>query len=183
MIYTPERTCAFTGHRPEKLPWGYYEGDERCQALKERMWKAAQDIYDMGYRHFLCGMAQGCDLYFAETILALRCLAVGVTLEAVIPHAGQADRWSADSRERYERILGMCDKRTTLAQRYTSGCMQRRNRYMVDHSAAILAVCCKGRSGSMQTYHYAEKQQLARCRICLEQPRQPVGWEVERYSF
>ena len=57
MIRTPEHTCAFTGHRPEKLPWGYYENDERCQALKERMWKLVQELYDRGYRHFLCGMA------------------------------------------------------------------------------------------------------------------------------
>ena len=28
--------------------------------------------YQEGYRHFLCGMAQGCDLYFCEAVLALR---------------------------------------------------------------------------------------------------------------
>ena len=29
------KTCCFTGHRPEKLPWRYDEGDSRCLALKE----------------------------------------------------------------------------------------------------------------------------------------------------
>lgn len=177
MIYTPERTCAFTGHRPEKLPWGYYEEDFRCQGLKERMWKAAQDIYDMGYRHFLCGMAQGCDLYFAETILALRCLAVGVTLEAVIPHVGQADRWSAYSRERYERILGMCDKRTTLAQRYTSGCMQHRNRHMVDNASLLLAVYDGGGGGTGYTVGYALQQKKKVIRLDV------VGDAPQSYYF
>lgn len=160
MIYTPERTCAFTGHRPEKLPWGYNEEDERCWALKERMWKAAQDIYDMGYRHFLCGMAQGCDLYFAETILALRCLAVGVTLEAVIPHEGQTSHWSEDQQERYERILSMCDKCTVLAPRYTSGCMQRRNRRMVDNASLLMAVYDGSGGGTGYTVGYALQQKV-----------------------
>ena len=28
------RTCCFTGHRPDKLPWGPDESDPRCAALK-----------------------------------------------------------------------------------------------------------------------------------------------------
>ena len=33
---------------------------------------AVELAYEQGYRHFLCGMAQGCDLYFCETVLRLR---------------------------------------------------------------------------------------------------------------
>lgn len=173
MIYTPERTCAFTGHRPEKLPWRYYEQDEGCQALKERLWQTVQEIYRRGYRHFLCGMAQGCDMYFAETVIALRCLMPDVTLEAVIPHVGQSDRWSEDQRERYERILGMCDKRTTLAPRYTSGCMQHRNRHMVDNASLLLAVYDGHGGGTGYTVSYAlqQKKEVIRLDVVGEAPQ------------
>ena len=30
-------TCCFTGHRPEKLPWGSDESDPRCTALKKKL--------------------------------------------------------------------------------------------------------------------------------------------------
>ena len=30
-------TCCFTGHRPDKLPWGEDETDPRCLALKQRL--------------------------------------------------------------------------------------------------------------------------------------------------
>ena len=50
-------TCSFTGHRPEKLPWGEDESDIRCAQLKERLFDAVLAAYDQGYRHFLCGMA------------------------------------------------------------------------------------------------------------------------------
>lgn len=160
MIHTPETTCAFTGHRPEKLPWGYYENDERCQALKERMWKVVQELYDRGYRHFLCGMAQGCDMYFCETVLALRCLAVGVTVEAVIPHEGQAAKWSEDQRERYERLVNMCDKRTVLAPFYDRGCMLRRNRHMVDNASLLLSVYDGSGGGTGYTVGYALQKKI-----------------------
>ena len=29
------KTCAFTGHRPQSLPFGFDESDKRCVRLKE----------------------------------------------------------------------------------------------------------------------------------------------------
>lgn len=29
------KTCAFTGHRPQNLPFGFNEEDERCVDLKK----------------------------------------------------------------------------------------------------------------------------------------------------
>ena len=31
------KTCAFTGHRPQHLPFGMNEDDERCTDLKETL--------------------------------------------------------------------------------------------------------------------------------------------------
>lgn len=91
-------SCCFSGHRPGKLPWGDDEGDRRCLALKERLWNAMEAAYEQGYRHFICGMAQGCDLYFCELALALRQLHGDVTVEAAIPCPSQADGWPAEQR-------------------------------------------------------------------------------------
>ena len=77
--------CSFTGHRPGKLPWGMNEADPRCQNLKKRLWDAVEGAYQEGIRHFICGMALGCDLFFAEEVLRLRQMHPEVTLEAAIP--------------------------------------------------------------------------------------------------
>jgi hypothetical protein len=37
--------CAFTGHRPERLPWGRNEDDLRCAALKTLLRRTVRDGY------------------------------------------------------------------------------------------------------------------------------------------
>ena len=156
-----EQSCCFTGHRPDKLPWGENEADPRCLALKRRLEGELTQVYNRGYRHFICGMARGCDLYFCEAVLELRSRRPGITLEAAIPCEEQAARWRERDRSRYFRLMEQCDFETMVQHRYTSGCMQRRDRYMVDH-AGLLIAAYDGMTlgGTMYTLTYAMRQGL-----------------------
>ena len=153
-------TCCFTGPRPEKLPWGDNEEDERCRALKLRLRDAVETAYDEGMRHFICGMARGCDFYFAEAVLALRARRPGVTLEAAVPCPSQPEGWLTADRERWRRLLALCDMETLVQDHYTPGCMLRRNRYMVDHSALVIAVYDGTNGGTRRTLEYALRQKV-----------------------
>lgn len=155
-----EDTCCFTGHRPEKLPWGDQEDDPRCIKLKTRLRDAVESAYETGMRHFICGMARGCDLYFCEEVLHLREKHGDILLEAAIPCLSQADAWSAPERERYRRLVALCDVETVVQQQYTPSCMQRRNRYMVDHASLLIAVHDGLPGGTMQTILYGMKRGL-----------------------
>ncbi len=152
-----EQSCCFTGHRPMKLPWGMNEADPRCVELKLELAARLEAIYALGFRHFLCGMAIGCDMYFAEAVIALRETHGDVTLEAAIPFGDQAGRWNAVQRRRYNRLIDSADKVTVLQIGYTDDCMMQRNRYMVDRAALLLA-CYDGKpGGTMNTILYAER--------------------------
>ena len=153
-------TCCFTGHRPNKLPWGNNEEDRRCLALKKAIADAVEAAYLEGFRHFICGMAMGCDLYFAEAVLALRAAGNPLTLEAAIPFPGQAAAWPPDQQSRYRDILAQCDYETVVQERYTPYCMIRRNRYMVDHSALVIAAYNGEAGGTRQTLEYAIRQSV-----------------------
>ena len=148
-------SCCFTGHRPEKLPWGTDEADPRCRKLKQRMWDAVEAAYQEGYRHFLCGMARGCDLYFCETVLALRELHRDITVEAAIPCPTQADAWPETEKRRYQRLVESCDLETMVSSRYSSACMTRRDRYMVDHASLLIAAFDGSPGGTRYTVQYA----------------------------
>lgn len=158
---TREKTCCFTGHRPGKLPWRYDEGDPRCLVLKARIAGAAEAAYEGGFRHFICGMALGCDLYFCEAVLALRGRCPGVTVEAAVPCPTQADAWPPDQRVRYRALLDACDCKTLISQRYTSACMLQRDRYMVDRAALLIAVFDGTAGGTRYTLQYAMERGLA----------------------
>ena len=67
-----EHTCCFTGYREYKLPWGSDENDPRCRKLQQQIFDAVDAVYADGIRHFICGMANGCDLYFFDAARYLR---------------------------------------------------------------------------------------------------------------
>ena len=151
------KTCAFTGHRPKGL--GYPELDERCAALKEKLRALIiRMIEEEGVTHFISGMAQGVDMYAAEIVLDLKSKYPHITLDSAIPCETQAIKWSVASRERYYNIAAKCDKETMLQREYTPDCMDKRNRYMVDHADYILAVWNGCPSGTGNTVRYAHKK-------------------------
>ena len=125
-----EITCCFTGHRPDKLPWGTDERDPRCLALKESIARELEGLYLRGYRHFISGMARGADLYFVEAALALREKYPSLTVEGAVPSQSQADRWPAAERARWRSALDACDLETMVQHNYDRFCMHRRDRYM-----------------------------------------------------
>jgi len=160
--------CAFTGHRPQRLPWGGNEQDPRCLALKTLLDAAVLQAAERGCDTFLCGMARGCDTYFAETVLAH-----GLRLEAVLPCPDQADRWPEADRLRYQELLLRCAAIHVLEAAYSDGCMLRRNRAMVEQSERCIVYCKKARGGSFYTLQYARKrglriEQLLPCALCTE---------------
>ena len=151
-------TCCFTGHRPVKLPWGTKETDPRCVALKAQIAATLDGIYESGYRHFICGMAIGCDTYFAESVLRLKHLHHEITLEAAVPCDDQAEKWNRTQQLHYAELLQQCDIITHVSHIYSPGCMMKRNQYMIDSSSLLLA-CFNGHSsGTMSTILYAQRQ-------------------------
>lgn len=151
-----DNTCCFSGYRPNKLPWGDDELDTRCLALKNTIADVLSAIYFSGIRHFLCGMAQGCDMYFCEEAIKLREEHPDITIEAAIPCEEQAVSWPEFARNRYFRLIGQCDYETLVSREYTTDCMLRRNKYMVDASSVLIAVFDGKLGGTMQTINYAK---------------------------
>lgn len=151
------KSCCFTGHRPEKLPWRRDEDDPRAMILRARLLDFVDAAYRAGLSHFICGMARGCDLYFCEAVLQLRTAHPEITLEAAIPFDGQAARWAKDEKARYFRLVSQCDYETVLQANYDADCMRRRNQYMIDNSAMLIAVYDGTPGGTMQTVNYAKR--------------------------
>lgn len=147
----------FAGHRPEKLPWGQDEQDLRCAALKIRLSQAVERYVERGGSVFLCGMARGCDFYFAEAVLALAQQNPAVRLEAYLPCPSQADRWLERDQTRWKALLSRCAAVYTVEPCYSDGCMLRRNRVMIERCDALLTVWDGSEGGTAAAVRYAQR--------------------------
>ena len=89
-----EHSCCFTGHRPQKLPWGFDESDTHCVELKRKLRSSIKLAITHGITTFYTGLAMGTDLWAAEIVLDLReeLQEPGIRLVAVIPHSGQESK-------------------------------------------------------------------------------------------
>lgn len=96
--------------------------------------------YQLGYRHFLCGMAMGTDLMAGEAVAAAKALYPDILLEAAVPCENQTRRWPREAAERYRALLAQCDVVPEQFLPYTEDSMMRRNRYMVEASSRIIGV-------------------------------------------
>ena len=151
-------SCAFSGHRPHKLPWKDNEDDPRCITLKEILTEQITALVEAGITDFFNGMADGTDHYCAQIVLTLREKNPMLKLHCVLPHEGQADKWSDSARERYQSILKQADSVDYVSYAYYDGCMLDRNHRMVKSAGLLLAVYNGARrSGTGATINYARK--------------------------
>lgn len=152
------KACAFTGHRPSKLPWRYNETDSRCVALKMVLTEQITALIEAGVTQFLSGMAEGTDIFCLEIVLALREKNPKIKLHCILPCIAQAEKWSVSSQELYRSILGRADSVVYVSRDYHEKCMLDRNRFLVEHAATLLAVYNgEQRGGTAATIRYAQK--------------------------
>lgn len=140
--------CCFTGHRPEKLT----RSEAEITALLQSAIRAAMDD---GFTVFLSGMARGVDIWASEIVLRLREEGEPVRLICASPYAGFETSWPQDWQERYRRILNAADLVKFICPGYSRSCFQRRNEWMVDHAARVIAVFNGARGGTKNTIDYA----------------------------
>lgn len=142
-----DKTACFTGHR--KIPtWG-------TKKLVARLRKIMVELIEEGYLYFGAGGALGFDTMAAQTVLALREQYPDIKLILVLPCLSQTRGWSANDIETYEDIKSKADKVVYTSQEYTSGCMHKRNRHLVDNSSVCICYLTEETGGTAYTVNYA----------------------------
>lgn len=150
------KTCCISGHRPDKLPFGYRDEfiySKLKQAIRSEIIKAVES----GYSNFISGMAQGVDTWAAEEVVDLRENGSDVRLIAALPCPNQDKRWSSEARLRFRNILSKADEIHTISDRYSPFCMGARNLWMVEQSSRLIAVFSGKQSGTANTIFHAQQ--------------------------
>jgi uncharacterized phage-like protein YoqJ len=154
-------TVAFTGYRPDKMPFGESENDESYLAFRASLSAVILRLLERGATHFISGVAMGFDTWAAEEILHEKAKNPSLTLECAIPFPKQADAWQKADKARREKILKSADSFVTLSESYTKECFFVRNRYMVDKADVVVCAYDGQSGGTAYTLSYAlEKKKI-----------------------
>ena len=152
------KICCVTGNRPQKFPWKYGEGEAHKKYLAD-MTRHIDKLIDSGYTYFISGGAIGVDMDFADAVLQSKKHHKNIVLEIAVPCRNQDLKWGKADKERYAEILKSADIVNVLSENYTSFCMQKRNKYMVDKSDLVIAFWNGEESGgTWNTINYAKRK-------------------------
>ena len=160
----PESTACFTGHRNLR--------QTDLPEIRSRVAGAISQAYENGYRAFLCGGARGFDTLAALEVLKFRSSHPDIRLIIAVPCSSQADRWTAEDRKVWQSVCDKADDVNILSDSYYNGCMQARNRYMVDASSLCLCYLVRFEGGTWSTVRYALHRGLLLMNLAM--PDEPV---------
>ena len=100
--------CAIIGQHPMRFPWGFDEEDTQCRQMKLELAQCIMELRQCGVTEFQVACDPGVGLYAAEIINTLRENDQALRLICVLPHEGQATKWTPQLRERYFNMLAGC---------------------------------------------------------------------------
>ena len=143
-------SCCFTGHR--NVP------PQSADAIRYTLERLIYELYENGCREFISGGAIGFDTIAAETVIKFKKMFPEIRLIMALPCRDQHIKWGKVDRLRYEKLLSLADKVIYLTERYVTGCMHLRNKYMVDNSDLCIAYFENKGGGTEYTINYAREQ-------------------------
>ncbi len=172
------KICAFSGHRPQSLPWRFNETSPDCIQLQKILALQIARLIDNGYTDFLSGLAIGVDTWAAQAVLTLREENPQLKLHCILPCKNQAIKWPLPAQERYKMILAQADSIVYTSRNYHTNCMLERNRFMVERAELLLAVYDDRlqRSGTAATIRHAQK--LGRKIIIIDPTNMKIMEEI-----
>ena len=153
LFLNKSQSVAFTGHRN-------IIGNKRPE-LRVAVDNALIELYQSGYRNFISGMAMGFDLLAASAVIALKRRFSDVKLIAVVPYRNQSEKFSEYEQKRYQYALQNADEVIVLREKYSNGCLLRRNDYMLAHASGLIAFYDgKPKGGTFYTIRKASESSM-----------------------
>ena len=145
-------SVCFTGHRDLT--------NIEIQNAARRLTKLLTELIEHhGLKECFAGGAVGFDTVAAQTVLSLKSYHPDIKLNLILPCHGQEKSWNSNQKSEYYHIKESADQIRVLAPFFYNGCMQARNRELLNNADLCIAYLRKGTSagGSLNTVLQAAK--------------------------
>ena len=146
------KSVCFTGHRE-------LSGIEKKLAAIHLSKLLETLARDRGLTDCYAGGAIGFDTVAALTVLSVKRRIPNLRLHLILPCEGQEKSWSEDQKTAYYMIKEQADSVRTLSPFFYNGCMQIRNRELLEHADLCIAYLrpSTASGGSLNTVLQATK--------------------------
>jgi uncharacterized phage-like protein YoqJ len=141
------KAVALSGHRILKKDFDY-----------NHFKKIIENLIESGYNIFYVGMARGFDIAGCKILKNLKENNANIKIVACIPCREQDKYFNDKEKKEYNNCLKFCDEIIYITDNYVSGCMQMRNRFMIDNCNLLLAYLYKEIGGTFYTVNYAKRK-------------------------
>ncbi len=139
--------CMFTGHRKIE--------PRHATVLPQKLDLLLEELIGEDYTEFCVGGAVGFDTVAALKVIEKKKKYGFIKLHLYLPCHGQDRSWSYNMKKAYSYVLENADSVRYACDSYTNGCMQKRNRAMVEDSELCIAYCGSSSGGTFYTVSYA----------------------------
>jgi len=161
-----KKSCAITGHNPQRFNFKYNEQAMLCQSIKAALLEQIKVLYSNGVRLFYVGCAVGVDTWAAEIIIDLKQQDdfAEIELFCAIPFPNHSEKFTEGQKKRLQYILCNCTQQEIISRKYSPVAYKRLNYYIVDNSQYLIVVFDQDRgdrSGLGQMVNYAIKNNLS----------------------
>lgn len=145
--------CFFTGHRV--IPKAFRQ--DTYQKTKE---VCIELITKKNISHFITGGALGFDTLAAMLIIELKEIYPHIKLHLYLPCTNQSENWKEYDKKIWSSIKLLADDYKFISDMpYISGCMQLRNKAMVNDALYGIAYCKRSTGGTAYTVNYAKEKE------------------------
>lgn len=148
-----KQVCCFTGHR--NLP------EWEKNSMRQKLEAVTREFAAAGIRTYCAGGAVGFDTLAEQVVLELKKEFPQIRLVLVLPCRQQAKYWPEWDKAVYQDILRRADELIYVSEEYTKGCMQKRNRRLVEMSTICVTNLSRPTGGTAYTAAYAAKRGLS----------------------
>ncbi len=170
IITEKECSCCFSGHRNLTKD----ELERACRSIAELV----PMLVKQGITRFYAGGAVGFDMAAAVAVLNLKHIYPELHLTLALPCRGHTAKWSKYDKELFSRVTERADSVVYVSDEYSRGCMQKRNKFMVDRSTLLIAWLSSERGGTYNTVAYAEKQGIKVMNLADGYYGEQIGFEL-----
>lgn len=144
--------CCFTGHR--------FISKSHISELESKLIELITELSKNGVTNFICGGALGFDTLAAKSVIKCRESNPDIKLVLALPCQNHFINWHKQYIDEFDEIFKDSDIIIYVSDEYYDGCMQKRNRFMVEKSQHCIFYMTTPRGGTAYTVRYALQSEL-----------------------